>query len=394
MRNIPEPFQKGKYWYAWMPQPDGTRKCRSTRETSKKYAKRRVRQWIEEFEAGHTEQSFREYAEPFFTESDPRIAWKRLRDKSVGESYRKACRARLVDHVFTDETFCRLPMRAITPRDCQQLFVRLEGRMGRRNILEKTRQTISVIFTTALDNDDIPKNPMRNLGTIDHEKKPHTILTIEALRSLFAEKPGVWKDGLAWRVFRLALLTGMRQGEILALQWRQVDLDAGKVVIDRAWKQKDEIGLPKWNKTREIPVSSSVTDILKEQQEESVMVGKEHLVFGYDDGSRLGITWWLKHFHDALEAKSIDWKARGIKPHGLRHAVNTYLLEAGANPILIDTYLGWSKHPPQLTKVQNMYTHPEMWDMSKIPETIEALFTPASDAPQETPVLHSPASHQ
>lgn len=381
MKNIPKPFQKGRYWYFWCPMPDGSRKCRSTGETSQRLAKVKIHEMLEEMKAGLTEMTFRDYAEPFFTEDDPRIKWKRLQTNTVGESYRTASRTRLENHVFTDTQFCRLLMSEITPRDCQALFARLEAKLGRRNILDKVRQVLSVIFNDAVENDDIPKNPMRRLGRIQYESKAHAILSKEQLRALFADH-SIWGDEMGWRVFRLALLTGMRQGEVLALSWRQVDLDEKTILIDRAWKTKTELGLPKWNKVRTIPICPEAVRILKDQRDESIRLRPSDLVFCYDDGSRLGITWWIKRFHAALESKKIAWREEGIKPHGLRHAVNTYLLEAGANPIMIDEYLGWSKRPQQLTRVQVGYTHPEMWDLTSIPATIEALFTQASGIPQ------------
>lgn len=391
MHNIPKPFQKGKYYYFWLPMPDGSRKCVSTRETSKKYAKIKIYEMMKELEEGHSELTFGEYAEPFFTDRDPRIQWKRMQGK-IGKTHQDASRARLERYVFTDEKFCSLPLKEITPRDCQQLFVRLEKRLGLSNTLEKCRGVISLIFNEAVENGDIPRNPMRRLGQIQYEKQHHTILTKEQLRLLFAEAPGVWGDELGYRVFLFAALTGMRMGEILALQWRQVDLELGKVTIDRAWKTLTEAGLPKWNKIRTIPLSQTVIDILTAQRESSIRLDKEDLVFCYDDGDRLGVTWWLKRFHKALETLryeengrekvGIDWKELGIKPHGFRHAVNTYALEAGGNPIMIDEYLGWSKKPAQLTAVQTGYTHPETWDLSSIPPLIERIIKPGLGVPQ------------
>lgn len=391
MQNIPQPFQKGKYWYFWCPMPDGSRKCISTRETSKKYAKIRIHEKLEELAAGHTELTFAEYAAPFFTTKDPRVQWKQMEGK-LGETYRAGSRARLDNHVLDDKKFCSLLLTEITSRDCQRFFARLEERIGRCNTMEKVRQVLSVIFTEAVENGDIPRNPMRRLGQITYEKKPHTILTKEQLRLLFAESPGVWGDELGYRVFLFAALTGTRMGEVLALQWRQINFELGKATIDRAWKTATEAGLPKWNKIRTIPLCPSVIDILSTQRDSSIRLDKDDLVFCYDDGDRLGITWWLKRFHKALETVKyeengrekvgIDWRVLGIKPHGLRHAFNTYALEAGGNPIMIDEYLGWSKKPAQLTAVQTGYTHPETWDLSSIPPLIEAIVKPRSGVPQ------------
>ena len=56
-----------------------------------------------------------------------------------------------------------------------------------------------------------------------------------------------------WRTMVLvALRTGMRMGELIALRWQDVDLVAGKITV-RQNAVKGKIGTPKSGKEREIP---------------------------------------------------------------------------------------------------------------------------------------------
>ena len=79
----------------------------------------------------------------------------------------------------------------------------------------------------------------------------------------------------------LALRTGLRQGELLALQWGDVDLEIGKLVVRRSrWRGFE--GSPKNGRTRELPLSPETVTVLKAHR---------HLrgdyVFCQEDGSPL-----------------------------------------------------------------------------------------------------------
>ena len=51
--------------------------------------------------------------------------------------------------------------------------------------------------------------------------------------------------------------TGMRIGEVVALRWKDVDLDTGVVRVDRAWDRIQRIFKPpKWGKTRRCGMTS------------------------------------------------------------------------------------------------------------------------------------------
>jgi len=60
----------------------------------------------------------------------------------------------------------------------------------------------------------------------------------------------------------LALRTGLRQGELLALRWEDVDLVAGRLVVRRNLA-KGVVGTPKSGRIREVPLSDEARTSLK-----------------------------------------------------------------------------------------------------------------------------------
>jgi integrase len=62
----------------------------------------------------------------------------------------------------------------------------------------------------------------------------------------------------------LALLTGMRSGELYSLRWTDVDLVTGKININRAWTRYNGEGPTKTAKNRIYPISSEGRKFLEE----------------------------------------------------------------------------------------------------------------------------------
>jgi integrase len=145
------------------------------------------------------------------------------------------------------------------------------------------------------------------------------------------------------------LSTGMRRGELMGLQWGDVDLEAGKLRVERA-VEKTKAGLRlKSPKTRHgrrmISLPAAAVEVLKQhrktQLELRVALGigrlpAEALVFGTVEGA--------PRDPDRITQ---DWKrfaaARGLPRvmlQGLRHAHASALIAAGADPVTVSRRLG------------------------------------------------------
>jgi len=136
-----------------------------------------------------------------------------------------------------------------------------------------------------------------------------------------------------WRTMVLvALRTGMRMGELIALRWQDVDLVAGKVTVKQN-AVKGRIGTPKSGKAREIALSNDTVAALKAHRHL-----RGPLVFCAMDGRMLKYT----------ELRHPLWRAcrkAGLRPvqwHALRHSFASHLVMRGVPLKAVQELLGHS----------------------------------------------------
>ncbi len=117
-----------------------------------------------------------------------------------------------------------------------------------------------------------------------------------------------------------AAMTGMRQGELLALRWRDVDWAAQRVRVRRNYV-RGHWGTPKSRSgERSVPLSTRVASELARLQECSRFGHDDDLVFGHPlTGEPLNHAPLLRRFQKALKTAGV----RRIRFHDLRHTFGT-----------------------------------------------------------------------
>ena len=365
----------------WYYRLRGEKTFRSTRlGGTSRTSRHKAEEWVRTNKVGRTvasEMLFREYAEPFYDwDAYPRIRRKRKEGKRIGRTHARTSRLTLRNHVFADE-FAGLAMGDIRRGHVVDLRDRLSESLHPATV-HKALSAVKAILTEAFYREEIPDNLGAQVGSVSYTRAERGVLTSAELSRLFSEIPGAWGARLPYSVFNAAARTGMRAGEVLALQWDAVDFSQGTVDVHRAWQGNELVDQVKSLK-RVIPVSNSVLGPLAALRDDGIRTRPEDLVFCHEfNGARLGQTWWRKHFVSAMEVAGIDWRARNVTGHSLRHSLNTHLLARGANEAKLRGYFGWSEgasFTAVLTTVQAGYTHWSAADLSEVASEVDVIFT-------------------
>jgi integrase len=122
-------------------------------------------------------------------------------------------------------------------------------------------------------------------------------------------------------IFLTAAFTGLRQGELVALRWRDVDF-AGSYIRVTASYTNGELSTPKSGKVRSVPMAPEVGAALARLGQRERFVGPDDLVFVGLDGSHLDASALLRRYRAALRAAGL----RPLRFHDLRHTFGTRVI--------------------------------------------------------------------
>jgi integrase len=128
-------------------------------------------------------------------------------------------------------------------------------------------------------------------------------------------------------MFLTAAMTGMRQGELLALRWQDVDRRAKRIRVRRNYV-RGYWGTPKSRRGfRSVPLRTRVAIELEQLRQRSVHDADEDLVFGHPcTGEVLDHSQLTRRFKSALRAAGL----REFRFNDLRHTFGTRMAGAGA----------------------------------------------------------------
>lgn len=143
-------------------------------------------------------------------------------------------------------------------------------------------------------------------------------------------------------LFDVALGTGLRLGELRALQWRDVDRGRRLIRVERAYSRQ-EVRRPKTDSgIRSVPLFPSVDGALRELAARAVERGRyapDELVFGSLRGTPLQPSNFRQRVWDpALRRAGVD--GEGYRFHDLRHTCVSRLVAAGADVKLVQAVAG------------------------------------------------------
>ncbi|MDA0256902.1 MAG: site-specific integrase [Chloroflexi bacterium] len=151
---------------------------------------------------------------------------------------------------------------------------------------------------------------------------------------------------------RVLLATGMRQGELLALRWDDVDFESGTVRVRRSARyfpgQGVKVTTPKTkNGHRPIELSATTVAVLRahrqSQAERRLLLGPLWHDLGLVFPSGVGTLQFAHNFQRAfrrvVDGSGIDASA-AVHAHSLRHTAASHWIRAGADLLSVSRRLG------------------------------------------------------
>ena len=138
-------------------------------------------------------------------------------------------------------------------------------------------------------------------------------------------------------LYVVATMCGLRQGELIALRWLDVDWNANVIRVRRNYT-RGRFGKPKSRRsTRSVPMPRRVAAELRRLHGNSSFTADTDLVFSHPDtGNPYDASKMRKRFKDAVAAAGI----RPIRFHDLRHTFGTRMAGAGAPLRTIQEWMG------------------------------------------------------
>jgi integrase len=165
-------------------------------------------------------------------------------------------------------------------------------------------------------------------------------------------------------LYLTAAMTGLRQGELLGLRWRDVDFGARRVRVVLPYV-RGEFGDPKSEGSgRSVPLAQRVADGLAGLRERSLYPADDDLVFCHPEtGHPLDRSKLVRRFKAARDATGI----RRITFHELRHTFGTRMAAKG---VPLRTLQHWMGHAD--AKTTQVYAHYQPSDAES--DVVDAAF--------------------
>ena len=222
------------------------------------------------------------------------------------------------------------------------------------------RATVSAILKTAMRKGMIEKNPVSNTTPPKPEYKKKLFLDAGQCKQLLDILEEHDNKQLCVMITVL-LFTGMRSGELLGLQWKDIDVDKSTIVINKTLIRlvgEYRLSEPKTKSSERIlSVQPEVTDILK-----------EHKIWQDERKAIFGASWkqpeqvFTKESGDFYDGVTLNQQFKKILPrnglpdlhiHDLRHATASLLINSGLPVKMVAEHLG---HRSTQT-TENVYAH-------------------------------------
>jgi integrase len=288
------------------------------------------------------------------------------RKETTRNSYRSTVR-------YAKAAFGHKMVRRLRPGDISDLNADLR----RRNLSDSTRakhlRVLGGCLNSAIAHGHAASNPVRALPRAEKprpQRKESAYFKNDELPRLFEKVD----EGVFRTLFLMALKTGMREGELLALTWGDVDLTTAVIRVRRTITD-GHLGAPKNHERRDVDLTSDLVDLLGAWWGEFSGPPDDTLVFPGESGSGyLSPSTILKReLYPAMknaEIARIGPTGEKRTFHSFRHTFAKRALENGRQITWLSRHLGHSS----LKVTTDIYGHWERAERKREAQLMEGVF--------------------
>ena len=243
--------------------------------------------------------------------------------------------------------FDHLRMQEITAQHITQYlnYLRNTYRWGNGNKLSPNSirhhyRVLSVIFKYALKVDCIAVNP---LDKVDAPKVPKRKVKAMTKGEVLEFIKAMENLPLRWKLmYTLLITTGLRRGECFGLQWGDIDLANGVLLVQRnvtnAHGKGLTVGEPKTDLgNRAIPLTPKVIELLAQYKAQEKPTNDTFLFHATDAPCKPENP---SHLTDHMRKFMKRMGLPAMSPHDLRHTCATLMLQSGADVKSVQDLLG------------------------------------------------------
>lgn len=255
--------------------------------------------------------------------------------------------------------FGKSKIKTFTPRMVHDILKTVGG-AGR--VRKGVYNMLNVMFRYGIKMRYIKDNPCAVIDSPKYKAKRKEVYTDEEIAQILKivdQQPPIYQA-----IFYLAILLGLRRGEIVGLRWEDIDIDNNAITIRRAATSKKGVGTVEGetkneSSQRKLQLPAVLIPIFQrihaEQAEDKLKLGTKYKdeghVFTRFGGEIMGIDRpdrWLKQMR--TEYPNI-FPEKDL--HTLRHTFATYLLNDHVDLATVSGALGHSQQSTTL----NIYSH-------------------------------------
>lgn len=213
--------------------------------------------------------------------------------------------------------------------------------------LKTINNQLSAIFNYAIRYYDLKSNPCAKAGSMGKSKAEEMdFWTGEEFRKFI---DSVMNKRLSYMAFMTLYWTGMRLGELLALNPNDVDLEKRTIAITKSYQRlgkKDVITPPKTSKSkRVITIPEFLAADIKDYMDSLYDLQEDDRLFPITK-------YYLEH---EMQRGIKESGVKRIRVHDLRHSHASMLIELGFSPLEIANRLGHEKVETTLNTYSHLY---------------------------------------